>query len=72
VNPEKPLNNTHKINFAMFTKKTVKECLNCRVFGEVDKVINVKSKQERMHQGLGIRLRRVADKSHEEVRIFKG
>jgi hypothetical protein len=72
MNPKKPLHNTHKINFATFTKKTAKEGLNCRVFGEIDEVINVQSKQERMFQGWGVGLMRIADKSREGAQIFEG
>jgi hypothetical protein len=44
MNPKKPLHKTHKINFAMFTKKMAKQVLNCGIFGEGDKVINIQSK----------------------------
>ncbi len=72
MNPKKPLHNTHKINFATFSKKMAKEGLNCRILGEVNKVINIQSKQEKMLQGRGIGMQRIADKCCEEVRIFEG
>ncbi len=47
MNTQEPFNNTHKVYLAMFHKKTTEESFNLRIFGEVDKVVNVETKGER-------------------------
>jgi hypothetical protein len=50
VNHQKPLNNAHEINFAAFQEMPAKQSLNSRIFQEVDKVIDVKTKNKRRFQ----------------------
>jgi hypothetical protein len=43
MNTEEPFNNTHKVQLAMLGKKTTEESFNCRVFGEIDKVVDIET-----------------------------
>jgi hypothetical protein len=44
MDPKKPLNDPHEINFTAFTKEMTEESLNCGVCREVYEVVNVKPK----------------------------
>ncbi len=44
MNTKKPFDNSHEIYLAAFSKKTTEESFDCRIFREIDKVVNVQPK----------------------------
>jgi hypothetical protein len=46
MNSKEPFGNAHKVNFATFSQKTTEKLFNCRVFGEIDEIVNVETKGE--------------------------
>jgi hypothetical protein len=47
MNPQKPLNDAHEINFTAFQEKLAKQSFNGRILQEVDKVVKIKAQNER-------------------------
>jgi hypothetical protein len=71
MNTEEPFNNTHKVHLAMFHKKMTEESFNLRIFGEVNKVVDVETKGERRRCDCRQRIRGVMYKSCTETQVFK-
>ncbi len=71
MNTEEPFKNTHKVHLAMFRKKTTEESFNLRIFGEVDKVVNVETKGEWRRCDDRQRIRGVTYESCTEIWDFK-
>ena len=43
VDAQEPVENTHEVNFAPLSKELTKEIFNCRIFWEINKVVNVET-----------------------------
>jgi hypothetical protein len=71
MNTEEPFNKTHKVHLAMFRKKTTEESFNLRIFGEVDKVVDVETEGEQRRCDDRQKIRGVTYESCTEIWDFK-
>jgi hypothetical protein len=56
----------------MLTKKATKQFLDDRIFGEVDKVINVEAQRKWFVGNVAVRVVGITYEACEETRIFEG
>ncbi len=56
----------------MLAKKATKQFLSGRIFGEVDKVINIEAQKEWFVGNIAARVVGIMYKACEETRIFEG
>jgi hypothetical protein len=47
MNAKEPFNNNHKVYLATLGKMTTEESFNYRIFGEIDKVVNIETEGQR-------------------------
>jgi hypothetical protein len=69
---QKPVDDTHKIDFAALTEKATEKGFNLRVFGEVDKVVDINPERQWGVRPSSGGVRRVDDVSRVETRILEG
>jgi hypothetical protein len=71
MDAKEPLDNPHEIHFAPFGQQTTEEGFGGRVFGEIDKVINVETKWEWAWLLWGSWVLWILNKASVKTRIFK-
>jgi hypothetical protein len=71
MNTKEPFNNIHKVQLAMLGKKTTEESFNCRVFGEIDKVVDIETEGQRRWCDDRQRIQGVTYGSCTETRVLE-
>jgi hypothetical protein len=72
MDTQKPFNDTHDINFTVFTEKMTEESLNVCVFRVINEVVNMKPQRKRNRGRGSRRVLGVNDTSRVETRVLQG
>jgi hypothetical protein len=69
MDTQEPFNQTHKVNLNLCLQKVFEERFHLRVFGEIDKVVNIEPNRQGGRRSSG-RVVRVPNETGVEARIM--